>query len=130
MHRVLRPGGLLAISSLMFFPIHAHPWDYWRFTPRGLRSAARAVRGQLVVAQGWDLMPEGVYGIGVKGQAGLTPDRLPRTVDIARNWGAGKRVDFGPIRLGVRELWGYAFRYGREAATERARRLVRLRRER
>ena len=35
MHRVLRPGGVLAISSLMFFPIHAHPWDYWRFTPEG-----------------------------------------------------------------------------------------------
>ena len=35
MHRVLRPGGLLAISSVMFFPIHAHPWDFWRFTPEG-----------------------------------------------------------------------------------------------
>src|SRR5437588_40175 len=35
MHRVLRPGGLCAIASVMFFWIHEHPWDYWRFTPEG-----------------------------------------------------------------------------------------------
>jgi len=58
MHRVLRPGGLLAISSLMFFPIHAHPWDYWRFTPEGFELLLEPFESKLVVAQGWDLMPE------------------------------------------------------------------------
>src|SRR5690606_11290226 len=111
MHRALRPGGVLAISSLMFFPIHAHPWDYWRFTPEGFDLLLQPFESRLVVAQGWDLMPEGVFGIGVKGpDPDLGPHRLPRTQRIADHWGRGKRVDFGPMRLSVRELWGHTLR--------------------
>ncbi len=121
MHRVLKPGGVLAISSLMFFPIHAHPWDYWRFTPEGFVLLLKPFETSLVVAQGWDLMPEGVFGIGVKGPADLTPALLPRTVAIADDFGAGKRVDFGPMRMSVRELWGYTLRYSAESARERVR---------
>lgn len=117
MHRVLRPGGVLAISSLMFFPIHAHPWDYWRFTPEGFELLLEPFESRLVVAQGWDLLPEGVFGIGVKGtDADLTAARLPRTRNIAEQWGAGKPVDFGPMRMTVRELWGHTLRESRRAA--------------
>jgi SAM-dependent methyltransferase len=119
MHRVLKPGGVLAISSLMFFPIHAHPWDYWRLTPEGFELLLRPFESSLVVAQGWDLMPEGVFGIGVKGPAELSPADLPRTTAIAEGFGAGKRVDFGPMRMSVRELWGYTLRYSADAAKER-----------
>lgn len=123
MHRVLRPGGVLAISSLMFFPIHAHPWDFWRFTPEGFELLLEPFESKLVVAQGWDLMPEGVFGIGVKGpMPGLGPELLPRTSRIAREWGQGRRVDFGPMRMTARELWGYTLRYSREALAERLRR--------
>lgn len=124
MHRVLRPGGVLAISSLMFFPIHEHPWDYWRFTPEGFTKLLEPFESRLVVAQGWDLMPEGVFGIGVKGPADLSPASLPRTTAIAEGWPYGKRVDFGPIRLGVRELWGHTLRETRAAAAERLRRTL------
>ncbi len=119
MHRVLKPGGVLAISSLMFFPIHAHPWDYWRFTPEGFELLLRPFESSLVVAQGWDLMPEGVFGIGVKGPAELSSADLPRTTAIAEDFGVGKRVDFGPMRMSVRELWGYTLRYSADAAKER-----------
>ena len=121
MHRVLRPGGVLAISSLMFFPIHAHPWDYWRFTPEGFELLLRPFESSLVVAQGWDLMPEGVFGVGVKGPAELTPEVLPRTMAIAGNFGAGKRVDFGPMRMNVRDLWGHTLRYSVDAVRDRVR---------
>lgn len=125
MHRVLRPGGVLAISSLMFFPIHAHPWDYWRFTPEAFELLLEPFESKLVVAQGWDLMPEGVFGVGVKGPAELSPDLLPRTTAIAERFAAAGRVDFGPIRMSVRQLWGHTLRYSRDAAVDRARKLIR-----
>ena len=122
MHRVLRPGGLLAISSLMFFPIHAHPWDYWRFTPEGFDLLLQPFESRLVVAQGWELMPEGVFGIGIKGNAPLSTDQLPRTMNIARHWDGGKRVDLGPIRLSVRELWRLTLRESMASVKRRVRR--------
>lgn len=120
MHRVLRPGGVLAISSLMFFPIHAHPWDFWRFTPEGFELLLEPFESKLVVAQGWDQMPEGVFGIGVKGPAELGVDQLPRTMNIADNWDGGKRVDLGPIRLSVRDLWKLTLKHSAASARDRA----------
>lgn len=37
-HRCLRPGGLMVMTSVMYFPIHLHPDDYWRFTASGFDS--------------------------------------------------------------------------------------------
>ena len=120
MHRVLRPGGVLAISSLMFFPIHEHPADYWRFTPQGFELLLDPFESRLVMAQGYELLPEGIYGVGVKGPfPGMGRALLPRTWSGARTWTAGKRVDFGPLRLSVRELWAYAFKYSLIAAREK-----------
>ncbi len=36
LYRVLKPGGVLIITAPFDFPIHAHPGDYWRFTPQAL----------------------------------------------------------------------------------------------
>ncbi len=121
MHRVLRPGGVLAISSLMFFPIHAHPWDYWRFTPEGFDLLLAPFESRFVVAQGWDLMPEGVFGVGVKGPADLGAAQLPRTVEIADAWGVGQRVDLGPMRMSVGALWGLTLRSTGRAIADRLR---------
>jgi SAM-dependent methyltransferase len=126
MHRILRPGGVLAISSLMFFPIHEHPADYWRFTPQGFELLLEPFESSVVMAQGYELLPEGIFGVGVKGPfPGIGPSLLPRTGSGARTWAAGKRVDLGPMRLSVRELWGYALKYsviaGREKITRRSR---------
>ncbi|MGI8663296.1 MAG: class I SAM-dependent methyltransferase [Acidimicrobiales bacterium] len=128
MHRVLKPGGLLAISSLMFFPIHAHPWDYWRFTPEGFELLLEPFESKLVVAQGWEFMPEGVFGVAVKGPAELSPGQLPRTMNIARHWDGGKRVELGPLRLSLRELWKLTLKHSVAALSDRARGLGATRR--
>lgn len=36
--KVLRPGGRVFIQTHNCFPIHAHPFDYWRFTREALES--------------------------------------------------------------------------------------------
>ncbi|HYA90545.1 MAG TPA: class I SAM-dependent methyltransferase [Thermodesulfobacteriota bacterium] len=35
-HRVLKPNGLLILTTVTNFVIHRHPRDYWRFTPDGI----------------------------------------------------------------------------------------------
>lgn len=110
-HRVLRPGGIVAISSVMFFVIHAHPWDYWRFTPEGFGLLLEPFEQKEVLAYGWSEMPESVFGIGVKGSTPeLGPDPVPLTRQACDRWGRGTPVDFGPIRLSVRELWKLTLR--------------------
>jgi SAM-dependent methyltransferase len=34
--RVLRPNGLVILTTVMHFKIHRAPKDYWRFTPDGI----------------------------------------------------------------------------------------------
>jgi SAM-dependent methyltransferase len=105
-HRVLRPGGLVAMSSVMFFPIHEHPWDYWRFTPQGFEVLLRPFASHLVVSHGYDLLPESVFGIGIKGvDRDLSLALLPGTAAARREWARQGSVGFGPIRLTVRQLW-------------------------
>jgi len=41
MRRVLRPGGLLLLTTRFLFPIHDAPHDYFRFTKYGLRHLLR-----------------------------------------------------------------------------------------
>ena len=38
LYRILKPNGIIIISSVMNFPIHDHPADYWRFTPEAFKS--------------------------------------------------------------------------------------------
>ena len=122
MHRVLAPGGLLAISSQMFFPIHAHPWDYWRFTPEGFANLLKDFESRLVVPFGFALLPQHVFGVGVKGPCGsLTQDRLPRLDRHVRAWGAEHPVDLGPIRMTTRDLVRLAARESAVAAGRKAR---------
>ena len=40
-YRVLKPDGITLITSVMNFPVHDYPYDYWRFTQKGSKAFSR-----------------------------------------------------------------------------------------
>lgn len=65
-YRVLKPGGLVVMSSVMKFHIHDYPDDYWRFTPEAFRSLLKPFSQSFVTYAGEDIHPHTVVGVGVK----------------------------------------------------------------
>lgn len=66
-HRVLKSDGLVILSSLMNFQIHAYPRDYWRFTPLGFEFLLRRFPVRVIGFQGEDKNhPTNIFGIGFK----------------------------------------------------------------
>ncbi len=65
-HRVLRSGGVLFMISVMDFPVHEHPYDYWRFTPQSFKFLLRDFSSNWVFFQGNPLFPHTVIGLAVK----------------------------------------------------------------
>jgi SAM-dependent methyltransferase len=66
-YRVLRPGGFVAITSVLNFRIHEFPYDYWRFTPEAFRSLLKEFDSSFVGFAGNPIFPHTVTGIGFKG---------------------------------------------------------------
>ncbi|MFL6238337.1 MAG: class I SAM-dependent methyltransferase [Actinomycetes bacterium] len=105
-HRVLRPGGAAVLTSVMFMPIHAHPWDFWRFTPEGFARLLSTFETSVAFGNGYELLPEGVQGVGIKGpHAPLTAESFPRSHREVMRWGEGWPIDFGPMRMTLPLLW-------------------------
>jgi len=73
-YRVLRPDGILVMTSAMDLPIHNYPHDYWRFTPDGFRLLLSVFPQSIVGYQGFELEPHTVFGIGFKN---LSCDLIP-----------------------------------------------------
>lgn len=70
MHRVVRPdGGTCLIGSVMRFPIHAYPSDYFRFTPAGFAALLAPFDGVAVCGIGDPDFPQEVFGVGVRGRS-------------------------------------------------------------
>jgi len=123
-HRVLKPGGMAALTSVMFMAIHAHPYDYWRFTPEGFDLLLEPFESKRSWAYGFPLLPEGVFGVGVKApDVDLGPKRFPRTEAMCSSWGRDDdRVDFGPIRVPLGRMWSETLRQTARTARKRVRR--------
>ena len=63
---MLRPGGFAVVTSVMYFPIHAYPSDYWRFTPEGFRAMGRPFERVMVEWAGLRDFPHSVVLIGAR----------------------------------------------------------------
>jgi SAM-dependent methyltransferase len=71
MSRILRPDGVLILSTPFFVHIHNHPADYWRFTPEALNSLLRTYPQRLVGSYGPERRPTGCWAIA------FGPERIP-----------------------------------------------------
>lgn len=67
-YRILKPDGIIIISSVMNFPIHDHPFDYWRYTPEGFKSLLGSFSKSVIEFAGDSTLPHTVVGIGFKGE--------------------------------------------------------------
>jgi SAM-dependent methyltransferase len=122
LHRVLRPGGVCAVTSVMFFPIHGYPHDYWRFTPGGLRVLLSPFDYLWVTGVGHPLLPTQVVAVAAKGtDLGLTDASFTSLTKLQENWHqAPGRVRFGPCQVSPAELVRAAARDLPRAVAQRA----------
>src|SRR5262249_20741343 len=102
----LAPGGLCVITSVMLFPIHGYPNDYWRFTPEGFRVLLEPFDDVDVVGIGHPEVPTQVIGVGRKG-GGLGFSLSPlKTLTAAQDeWGRAEgKVRIGVVHIPLRQL--------------------------
>ena len=110
-YRVLQPAGVVVASSVMNFVIHAHPNDYWRFTPEGFRSLFGHFETVLADWAGQADHPHTVVAAACKG-------RLPQTTtdgfvaDVLRWRERASAVK--PPSLGQRLLPPFLYRLDRK----------------
>jgi SAM-dependent methyltransferase len=65
-HRCLAGDGIAIFTSVMHFPIHAYPNDYWRFTPESFRALAEPFPTKAIFYGGPAGFPHTVCGIAAK----------------------------------------------------------------
>ncbi|MFC1516000.1 methyltransferase domain-containing protein [Thermodesulfobacteriota bacterium] len=87
-NRILKPNGILIMSSVMDFPIHGYPNDYWRFTPLAFESLLSPFESSFVSALGRKNFPHTLVGVGFK--SALPEDTmkvfLARTEAWSKQW--------------------------------------------
>lgn len=64
--RVLKKNGMVIMTSVMHFPIHSFPDDYWRFTPSGFKYLLKKFPIKIIGTQGALEFPHTIFGIGFK----------------------------------------------------------------
>jgi SAM-dependent methyltransferase len=64
--RILKPNGILVISSQMYFPVHDYPNDYWRFTPQAFESLLNLFSYKFVHSVSDPHFPHTVVGVAFK----------------------------------------------------------------
>jgi hypothetical protein len=65
-HKALGPDGVVVITSHMNFPVHGHPYDYWRYTTMGFDALLEKFPARIVGSQGAQQNPHTVLGVGFK----------------------------------------------------------------
>ncbi len=83
-YRVLKPNGLLILTTVMHFKIHRVPKDYWRFTPEGLELLLRRFKILDCTLEGDIKRPKGVWVTARKTLSSEEWGRLP-TIRVVKS---------------------------------------------
>jgi SAM-dependent methyltransferase len=127
LHRVVRDGGLCVISSVMFFPVHGYPHDYWRFTPSGMELLLEPFDDVWAGGVGHPELPMQVVAIAAKGSQRRVPRSFAVLQQAQRDWDRAEgRVRIGLLHVPLSELARTLATEVPRAAAQRAR--ARLRR--
>jgi hypothetical protein len=93
-HRVLGDEGIVFMTSVMRFPIHDHPHDYWRFTPDAFRSLLKDFAFSWADYAGEPELPHTVVGLGARGA--MDESAFARFLAEFERWKAWARADTWP----------------------------------
>lgn len=110
-HRVLKPGGLLIATSVMYFPVHNYPADYWRFTPGGFKNLLAPFEISIVDTVGLKDFPCTIIGISFKAKYNETDYKTAKTVinlwkkNFLNSWQEYITIVLPPFLL----VWLYSF---------------------
>ncbi len=99
-HRVLRPEGILILTTVMHFKIHRCPKDYWRFTPEGIELLLNRFEILDCTLEGDLKRPKGVWVTARKTSSPESRGKLPplRCVGVDDRW-------FKKLRRKAGRLW-------------------------
>jgi len=78
-HRVLRPDGMLVLSTPFHFRIHQFPHDYWRFTPAAYEALLERYPSKIIGWHGARNRPANVWAVAFReGRAAITREQFAR----------------------------------------------------
>lgn len=108
MHRVLRPDGALLIACPFYFRLHAHPHDFWRFTPEALELLLAPYPSKIVGWHGPAARPANVWGLAFgEGRPQIDADefrlfqtRLQHHARMPLPWNRYLRLQLGRMLFG------------------------------
>jgi ubiquinone/menaquinone biosynthesis C-methylase UbiE len=103
-YRILKPGGMVVISSVMDFPIHDYPCDYWRFTPEAFKSLLRPYESSYVDYVGKATFPHTIVGIGFK-RPMPSFDRFEKAILEWKEWQTRKPINMRTIEKTKKVIW-------------------------
>jgi SAM-dependent methyltransferase len=84
LQRCLAPNGVLLLTSHFYFPKHAYPYDYWRFTSDGILALLKNFPRRYADEGGLRLFPHTV--VGLAGGAELEPEKWEACVKAVKGW--------------------------------------------
>ncbi len=108
MYRVLRPDGALLVACPFYFHVHAHPHDYWRFTPEALELLLELYPSKIVGWHGPAARPANVWALAFRearpeirtDEFRLYQTRLRHHARMPLPWGRYLRLQLGRLLFG------------------------------